>query len=332
MKIYLKIIIHSIYWVVFGSFSLAVSMSRQGDDWPLLSNLYPHYFINFIWAGVAFYLFYFYFIRFFERKQFAKYLLFSVLLSVAITWIFLPVHKLFYPLINLSNYNVFIPPMFGTFIIVQTGILVRGFENWFTNIPIKTELENRNLRNELELLKSQINPHFLFNTLNNIDSLIHSSPVNASASLITLSEILRYMIYETRSETVSLQKEITYLKNYISLQNLRFRNPAYINFSVPADCRSINIAPMLFIPLVENAFKFSSDIGKYPVIDILIECGQNNISFSCINYFNGSAIKSGGGLGLSNVKRRLDLLYNNRYDLCIVKENSVFKVELNINL
>ncbi len=334
MKPILKILIHAIYWMVFGSFSLAVSVLQHGDEWPLLSNINPHYFINFAWAAVAFYLFYFYFIRFFERKQFFLYLFFSVLLSIAITIVFLLVHKIFYHSFNLLDLHVFGPPIAGTFIILQTGILVRGFETWFSNIQLKTELENKNLKNELELLKSQVNPHFLFNTLNNIDSLIHSIPDNASAALITLSEMLRYMIYETKTDTVPLQKEINYLKNYIRLQQLRFRNPDYIRVSFPDSCRGEQIAPMLFIPFIENAFKFSTDKGIYPVIDISVFCNAKSVLFTCVNYYSQekTANNKTGGLGLCNVKRRLDLLYAENYSLNIKNESPTFNVELRIDL
>jgi two-component system LytT family sensor kinase len=138
-----------------------------------------------------------------------------------------------------------IPPVAGTFLIAQSGCLIRGFENWFTNIQLQNELETRNLRNELELLKSQINPHFLFNSLNNIDSLIRSNPDNASNALITLSEMLRYMIYETNSDKVLLNKEIVHIKNYIKLQQLRFREKNYVNIIFPTICDDIRIAPML---------------------------------------------------------------------------------------
>jgi sensor histidine kinase YesM len=334
VKIYLKLIIHSTYWLVFGSFSLAVSMAQHGNRWPLLSNLNPHYFINFLWAGTAFYLFYFYFIRFFERKQFLRYLLYSLLISIAITILFMPIHKLFYPALNLYDLRTMGTPIAGTFIIVQTGILVRGFENWFSNIPLKTELENKNLKNELELLKSQVNPHFLFNTLNNIDSLIHSTPANASKALITLSEMLRYMIYETKTDTVLLQKEITYVKNYISLQQLRFRNPDYVRVILPDSCCGEEIAPMLFIPFIENAFKFASDTGTNPVIDITVFCEPKSIRFVCRNYFSLDKQNSqkSGGVGLCNVRRRLDLLYPGKHSLRISDVLPVFEVELTIEL
>jgi two-component system, LytTR family, sensor kinase len=223
------------------------------------------------------------------------------------------------------------PPMIGTFIIAQCGCLVKGFENWFANLQIRAELENRNLRNELELLKSQINPHFLFNSLNNIDSLIRTSPEDASGSLITLSEMLRYILYDTNEDKVDLQKEIVYIKNYIKLQQLRFRDKDYVNASFPGNCNNILVAPMLFIPFIENAFKYSINMGALPVIDIYLECTEEKLLFSCKNYYKKEQFRQ-GGIGLENTKRRLELLYPGKYDLKISDENPIFKVELSIRL
>jgi LytS/YehU family sensor histidine kinase len=201
-------------------------------------------------------------------------------------------------------------------------------------VQLKVELETRNLKNELELLKSQINPHFLFNSLNNIDSLIRTLPENASNALITLSDMLRYMIYETLSDHVLLNKEIVYINNYIKLQQLRFRNPDYIKAAFPDNCNDIHIAPMLLIPFIENAFKYAFNKGKLPVIEISLQCSNEVLLFRCQNYYKSEKTQNErtGGVGLQNVKRRLELLYPSKHNLTITNENYIFKVELNIQL
>lgn len=334
MKLPLKILIHAIYWIVFSMFSMVISLGEASGDWKNIKNLTPHFLINLFWAAIIFYLFYFYFIRFFEKKQFAKYLVFSILSSISLTLMLMPLHTFFYPQFEVFNYKYIVPPMAGTFIIAQCGSLVKGFENWFTDIQLKNELDAKNLRNELELLKSQINPHFLFNSLNNIDSLIRTSPENASTSLITLSEMLRYMIYETRTDNVPLNKEIVYIKNYIQLQQLRFRDKEYIRVTYPEICEGIQIAPMILIPFIENAFKYAYNQGKLPVIEIAMQCKDGTLHFSCSNYCKQekSDDENTSGVGLENVKRRLELLYPSNYQLAIFDENYVFKVELTIQL
>jgi two-component system, LytTR family, sensor kinase len=123
------------------------------------------------------------------------------------------------------------------------------------------------------------------------------------------------------------------MKNYLNLQQLRFRNPEYIKASLPKQSAGISIVPVLFIPFIENAFKYSSEKGIYPVINISLIIMNKSIIFECSNYFDENATINGqkGGVGLSNVKRRLELLYQNKYTLDITKDNSIYKVVLKIN-
>lgn len=335
MKLIIKIVIHGIYWMVFLAFSVLVSVAGKVElQSPGIIDLRPHIIINTVWAVIAFYLFYFYFIRFFERKELVKYLLYSLLASFIITLCLMPVHKLILPTFDVFNINVLLPPVIGTFIIAQCGSLIRGFENWFSNMRLKSELETQNLRNELELLKSQVNPHFLFNTLNNIDSLIYHAPNDASKSLITLSELLRYMIYDTQAEKVPLSKESEYIRRYVELQQLRFKNPNTIRLSVDEFCADDLIAPMLFVPFIENAFKYAYNLGRLPMVDIALTCNQETLKFKCSNTFSSETINNTrtGGVGLENVKRRLALIYPDKHKLSIFKEKDIFTVVLELKL
>ncbi len=332
MRLPLKILIHTIFWLVFALFSLVVSYGQSVSEWKYINNLTPHFIINLLWAGIIFYLFYFYFIQYFEKKQLIRYLLFSILSSIALTLLLLPLHRFFFPQFEMYNLRFMLPPVAGTFIIAQCGSLVRGFENWFADIRLKAELETSNLKNELELLKSQINPHFLFNALNNIDSLIRTEPEKASDTLITLSDILRYMIYETRADQVLLDKELVYIKNYIRLQQLRYREKNYIRAVFPDHCPGIQIAPMLLIPFIENAFKYAYNSGKLPVVDISLQCNDNRLLFTCQNQCRTERPSDEElcGIGLENVKRRLTLLYPEKHELVIFDDESSFRVELTI--
>jgi two-component system, LytTR family, sensor kinase len=333
MKLSLKLLIHAIFWLVYLMLAFVISIGPKSGDWPPLSNLAPHFIVNILWAATLFYLFYFYFIRFFEKRQFVRYLLFSIILSVVVTFLFMPIHRIFFNAFAIFDYRIFGPPIAGSFIIAQCGCLVRGFENWFTDIRHKAELENRNLRNELELLKAQVNPHFLFNTLNNIDSLIEKSPKDASKALIALSDILRYMIYDTKTDQVPLSNEVAYIQHYIQLQQMRFRQPEYISFVVNESC-TVRIAPLLLLPFIENAFKYSHYSGLTPVIEIRLTCQNNILQFISRNYFlnEKQTIERSGGVGLENVKRRLALVYPDKHRLKIWQENNIFNVDLTIEL
>ncbi len=334
MKLLIKIIIHSIFWIVFESFSLCMGiMDESLHAVRMNSDLLPHLIINTIWAFAIFYLFYFYFIRFFENRQFFKYLLYSILVSFTLTICVLPIHKLIYSEFHFFNPILILTTTTGTFILAQCGSLIRGFDTWFSNLKLKAELENRSLRNELEMLRAQINPHFLFNTLNNIDTLIHTSPDTASKMLINLSELLRYMIYETQTDKVSYSKETEYIKGFVELQKLRFKAGA-ISLNIENQVPDTFIAPMLFIPFVENAFKYAHNKGNYPIISIEIKNENNAVYFSCRNTYNPEETKQNksGGVGLENVKRRLELLYPQKHKLIISKENCIFDVQLILSL
>lgn len=336
MRYILKILIHSLFWVVYILFYLVMTVIPRGEIFVALQESTPLFCINFVWAAVIFYVSYYCLIHYFEKSQLVKYLILSIALSIMVSAAFLVFIELLFYDIKPFDYHVFLPPMVGSFIIAQCGCLVGGFEKWFCNIQIKSEIENNNLKNELELLKSQVNPHFLFNTLNNIDSLISKSPKDASRVLITLSEMLRYMIYETKTDTVPLQKEIDYLTRYIQLQQLRFKNNDYIRFSFPSsDISNIQVAPMLFISFVENAFKHSCYSEPMPVIDTSIRIDGKILKFTCINYFDAESLSASdnqSGVGLENVKRRLILLYPGKHNLQIIKKSNTFKIELIIKL
>lgn len=329
----LKTLIHSIFWLVFILFNNTFGLPGNPVTWPHISDFMPNYLLNIIWAAVVFYTFYFFVFRYFQRSL-LSYSAISVSVIVVMTPLFLLVHSLIVPDISLFHRGIILITLAGSFLISQCGSLIRGFENWFASMQLKSELENISLRNELELLKAQINPHFLFNSLNNIDSLIHRSPDKASDALITLSGILRYMIYETRTDFVSLSKETEHIENYIRLQKMRFKQEKYISFSFDMTPQGVMIPPLLLLTFIENAFKHSCSTGRLPAVEIRLCCAEDELKFYCMNYFDTSdteGVKT-GGIGLENVRRRLELLYPGRHDLKISSEKNTFLVKLNIRL
>ena len=209
------------------------------------------------------------------------------------------------------------------------GSLFRFFENWI----LSEKYSKQNLRSELALLKNQINPHFLFNTLNNIDSLIKSNVDKASETLVKLSDILRYMIYDTNVEKVALSNEIKHIKGFIDLQKIQFANKELVSFSILGSMETIFVAPMLFIPFVENAFKHCNNKNIQNAIQINFKVENKTVNFECINVFDKSLKISkdkASGVGLNLVKRRLELLYP-KHELVIKEENNTFKVSLLLN-
>ena len=215
------------------------------------------------------------------------------------------------------------------------GLGARAIIEYFNEKDKQKELEKKNLQSELNLLRSQINPHFLFNTLNNIDALVRKNPEKASELLIKLSVQMRYMLYDSNTEKINLGSEIEFIKDYISLQKLRIRNQKTVKFSMNGEFKDKLITPMLFIPFIENAFKHCSDKEHEGAIEINITENDDQLSFFTSNLYDPdeSGIKDKtGGIGLDLVKRRLNLIYPGRHSLEITDENNRFTVRLNLEL
>ncbi|MGL1885579.1 MAG: histidine kinase [Reichenbachiella sp.] len=326
-------IAHLIYWFVFVGFTLALEF-RINEGSEVLESHIGLFLLLCIWALFVFYLFYFYFARtYLQKGKYGIYLFFSLLVSIVLT---LMLHNgLLYLLPHLIETSK-IPPAYqtisGTFVIAQTGSLIRGFSDWLTDLELKNELEKRNLSNELSLLKMQLSPHFLFNSLNNIDAMIKREPDQASSAIVSLSGMLRYMLYDTNKAQVSLNDEIGFLKSFVDLHRIRHKQSDYISFDVQDI--DAQIAPMLFQPFVENAFKFASDLNSYPVIDLKISGNEHRITFLCSNSYSSldqSNIEH-KGIGIANVRRRLELIYKDQHELTITEQDSVFCVKLTLVL
>jgi two-component system LytT family sensor kinase len=180
---------------------------------------------------------------------------------------------------------------------------------------------------ELSFLRSQINPHFLFNSLNNIYALVYKQSAQSLEALATLSDLLRYIIYDNEDK-VQLQKELEYISKYISLQRLRFEHEIPVSFEVSGNINEVILAPLLLIPFVENAFKHGDLSVSSKGISINILVNREKIFFHCLNKIGNQQKDEQGGVGLQNVRRRLDLLYGGKYDLQVYEENDYFLTNL----
>ncbi|MEM0993219.1 MAG: histidine kinase [Bacteroidota bacterium] len=205
--------------------------------------------------------------------------------------------------------------------------------SWFSQQNQINLLENKRLNTELALLKSQINPHFFFNTLNNLYALTLDNSALASTVILKLSDLMRYTIYEGRAAQIELWQEIECLENYISLQHIRTQKAVNVQFKQSVDDDKIAIPPLLFLGFLENAFKHGVDglrQDAFVSVDLLVEKGH--LYFSILNNYDPEERPVGGGTGLDNVRRRLALLYPNQHELEIVDEHNVFRVDLSIAL
>jgi LytS/YehU family sensor histidine kinase len=204
--------------------------------------------------------------------------------------------------------------------------------DWFKTKQKQKELEKQNVASELALLRSQINPHFLFNTLNNINSFVEREPDKASYGIVKLSEIMRYMFYQANTDKIPLDYEINYIKSYIDLQKLRVKDSNFVSFAVHGSTSSVTIPPMLLMPFVENAFKHGKKQDVSPGIIINLRIEDRSLEFDVSNYImpKYEGAETEGGFGMKNILRRLELIYNDKYKLDIKNDNEMFVVLLKI--
>ena len=337
MKKKYTILIHAAFWIyMFNQILLSVVM-LTGKDYDPFSEvtIYP------LTSFITFYSFYFTYGLFFTRKN----KLYPVLLLIAVVVILIPfrigLEYLFWKYIGYSHMK---PPeslvidkswWFNSLRLVTVygiyALLIQLAIGWFETQKLRTELMLEKQSGELALLRSQINPHFLFNTLNNIYSLVYKKSEDAPEAVMKMSSIMRYMLYDATTDNVLLEKEIEYLKSFIELEKLRIRHKDFVELHISGNVEGRTIAPMLLIPFVENAFKHGSKSVESPGILINLSIGPQQIMFDVSNHVrkNPTITKDQvGGIGLTNIRRRLNLLYPGKHKLEISTSEEMYIVQL----
>jgi two-component system, LytTR family, sensor kinase len=337
MKRKYKILIHFAFWIyMFNQILLTFAMwSGKGYDPFEQITIYP------ITSFITFYSFYFTYGLFFTRKH----KLYPILLLIAVIAILIPLRigleYLFWKYIGYSHMSpketlaidkswwfnsLRLVTIYGIY-----ALLIQLAIGWFDTQKLRTELMLEKQSGELALLRSQVNPHFLFNTLNNIYSLVYKKSEDAPEAVMKMSSIMRYMLYDATTDSVLLEKEIEYLKSFIELEKLRIRHKDFVELNISGNVEGRTIAPMLLIPFVENAFKHGSRNVTNPGIRINLTVGSGQILFDVTNYLrkNAAAAKDQvGGIGLTNIRRRLNLLYPGKHQLEIGSDEEMFTVQL----
>lgn len=296
----------------------------------------------FLYLMLVFYLFYLVLVPLFlNRKKLTEFFVFSFLIVLVMPFFGYTI-LFFIRALSESSFHYFYRGysvrmhMSGYYPVLTAAVFGSFFRviiNWFTTMNQKTELDKQKLAVELDLLKSKLNPHFLFNTLNNIDSLINHDPEEASAALIRLSDMMRYLTYETSSELVELKKEVEYMRNFIELNRIRIKSPEAIVFDVKGDL-DVLISPALFVPLIENAFKFACYRNQSPSVQINITSDNGVIVLETWNYFDNNlppSEPSYSGSGITNLRKRLDMTYPGKHQLITEPGEMRFHVKLKID-
>lgn len=346
MKKTVVVLLHIGYWamylllllIFFGFF--ASEMNNQGQN-KSLTEMLVHWMLLMLCTAIipgliGFYSFYsFLFERFLKKKKILLFFAGAIGTGIfagltGLTVLSIRFNRNIFqqgldPVLTIFTFLVFIAIVNGVI-----GLVIRGFISWYGDIKLKEELNRKNYETELALMKAQLNPHFLFNTINNIDVLIQKDPEKASAYLNQLSEILRFMLYETKAEHILLTRELEYIEKYIALQRIRTSNPNYIAYQFDGDPANHKIPAMLFIPFIENAFKYAENKKIERAISIQLQIQKDQITFECSNRYSSAAQESPeqGGLGNELIRKRLNLLYPEKHELTITNENEQYTVRL----
>jgi two-component system LytT family sensor kinase len=339
-KKWVIILLHSVCWVALFSLPFILTSSnnqQQHSNQPRPHNdnfIYFYILTSLTWIAF-FYLNAFFLISklLYQKKywQFALAQIFSlaaIILLHRILFYFIVEKKEF--ILSNALFNIF-PFLF----IIACSLTYRMVLSKIDSDKLIQQKENENLKTELSFLRSQVSPHFMFNVLNNMVALARKKSELLEPSLIKLSSLMRYMLYEADETKVSLDKEIEYLQSYIDLQQQRFGKNVCIRTSLNDTDNNYVIEPMLLIPFVENSFKHGTGLVEKAQIDIELKAKNNILNFVVRNRYNPGTEEEKdktSGIGLANVERRLNLLYGKNHTLLINRKDGWFTISLQLNL
>lgn len=338
MKLTRQIIWHSAFWLVMIGFFMFIGSTNPKTSFADLLILFVLF--GFINVSVFYANYLVLLPRLLNRKKYVQYTFAVVLLIFSISLVKYGFALAFERVVlfrssmtrPLTFAQYYFSAVFTSLMFVFLSAALRFALDWFRNERIRRELENEKLSAELAFLKSQINPHFLFNCLNNIYSLAYQKSDATPEAVLKLSEIMRYMLYESNDKLVDIGKEIGYLRNYIDLQKLRFGNRAMVEIQVNGAAEGLLIAPMILIAFVENAFKHGLISDMQKPITVTLSTDNKKLDFVVRNAKSTHNKDKTGGIGLVNVRRRLDLLYPGNYTLNVENEMENYTTHLTLDL
>jgi two-component sensor histidine kinase len=335
-NLWLQVALHLLVWGILFAFPLIFTSGES----PRSTIIYIKNWLPLFFSAIIFYINYFYLIdRFLFRNQVLPF----ILLNILIILILMPCMELVLEQLpgkhHFRRFQQWRTPFLfraGLSLMLTAGVSVaiRSTQRWIRAEAEKKNKENENLKSELNSLRYQLQPHFFFNSLNNIYALVDLAPEKAKQSIHGLSKLMRYLLYESNVDKVELADEIAFLKSYINLMQLRVNTNVHIEYVFPNPIPSKKIAPLMFIPLAENAFKHGISASQPSFINLRMEANNNQVSFQIINsnYPKSSTDKAGSGIGLENLKKRLDLIYPANYTFEQIVSDQVFETKLIISL
>lgn len=333
------IVYHTLFWLVYFGFNV-LRWGAYFDDYvySLQSNT-----LGFsIHILLSYYSAYFLMPFFFPKKQFFQYFLALFAGVLLMTFVKISLHyyivspliwrESLQPQTELFGLNHIITVMLGELYVIGITTSIKLGMDWVRSQKRTQELENQTLETELNFLKSQIQPHFFFNTLNNLYSLTLLKSDLAPEVVLKLSELMSYVLYDSRSKSISLFKEISYLQHYIDLERLRFDNRLEVNMEISGEIEGKQIPPLILLTFLENTFKHGVNLQTGDLeVNIRLSVENDSLVFEIENPLPPKQTPNpfkNGGIGLNNVRRRLELLFQKRYELDIKQEHERYKVRL----
>lgn len=358
MKKKVEIGINVLFWIVL--ILVATTLFYVGRNQIITDFASPYHktFVQILWGFVAnfynngllgsilgFYFFYAWVVPDYIRKKRIGRLMLTVPLGLIIAGFAISFHTLLAFLLFKAYQAAIFPKLITDLVLYALvlaliaavfGTLLKTTILWVNSIAEKRALQKKQVESEnaLLLLKAQLNPHFLFNSLNNIDVLMEESVPKASDYLKKLSDILRYVLYDTKEDVTTLSKELEQVDNYIALQKIRTSNTTFVSYEVEGEVGEQPIVPMIFLPFVENAFKFSKNKAIEHGVQIRFEVQPDSVRMLCKNRFEQETVvvQKSEGLGIETIRKRLELLYFKHYLLTIDSSDGWFTVDLSIPL
>lgn len=331
-----RILYHILFWLVYFIWSGFVSGAYDRLFYRSYVTELFHLPLKLV---VTYFLMYFVIPLYFEKRNIGQFILTLLLLIFLSTFvhriiIYTLIQPLFYPDYSIAfwNYGKILYGAFDVFSVAAIAICIKLFKTRYESVQREKELKTQKLTAELNFLKAQMNPHFLFNTLNNIYALSLNNSPETSNSILKLSELLRFMIHDGSLEKIRLSEEISTLKDYIELEKLRYGDRLNIIFEKDIDNENEMIAPLLLLPFVENSFKHGASESRFASsLNISLYLKNGILTFKVINSKENEEPNK-HGIGLKNIKRQLELIYGKYHSLEIKNSSQQFEVSLTINI
>ncbi len=328
---------HLFFWVVFYLFLVIADGNADLGEKLIKHGIRLIFFIVVVNINI-----YYLFPRLLKKDRLYTYLFTLVLMCFIVTPLEVIMHYMihtykrapFDAVFTLRNNAAY---FLNIFFVAFSSSIYQIINDWMVHQRERKDLHRQNLKSELRFLKNQINPHFFFNTLNSLYALTLKKSDKAPEIVLKLSDMMRYMLYESNERTISLQQEIVFIRSYLELEQIRHGENFKMSIDIIGDPQGHKIAPLLFIPFLENSFKHGLDHElKSGYINIILKINETDIVLQVVNGVPGHSLKPNysdkkvGGIGLTNVRRRLNILYPNRFNLKTEHQGAKYKVTLSL--